>query len=76
VEEDKPLLGHLMWVVGQIAKQLDLKDGYRLVVNDGQHAGKMHPLNYYYRLDRIPSPSPYFRWGLIWLASWNKMKIH
>ncbi|KAL4443894.1 hypothetical protein ABPG75_011631 [Micractinium tetrahymenae] len=34
-EEDKPLLGHLMYVAAQVAKQEGLAQGYRVVVNDG-----------------------------------------
>lgn len=34
-EEDKPLLGHLMYVAAQVAKQEGLSQGYRVVVNDG-----------------------------------------
>lgn len=33
--DDKPLLGHLMWAAGHVAKLEGLGDGYRVVVNDG-----------------------------------------
>lgn len=36
-EEHKALLGHLMYVASLVARQLALKDGYRVVVNDGVH---------------------------------------
>ncbi len=34
-EEDKPLLGHLLWAAGHVARQEGLQAGYRVVVNDG-----------------------------------------
>eukprot|EP00347_Sterkiella_histriomuscorum_P017188 403350334 len=30
------LLGHLMWVVGHVAMQENLEEGYRVVINDGK----------------------------------------
>ena len=36
MEEDAPLLGHLMVVASKVAKKLGLADGYRLVVNNGK----------------------------------------
>ena len=41
--EDKELLGHLHLVAAKLAKQLDLKDGYRLVVNCKEQAGQTVP---------------------------------
>ena len=37
---DKELIGHLFTVVAQIARQLKLNDGYRVVVNNGRDAGQ------------------------------------
>ncbi|SHG01350.1 histidine triad (HIT) family protein [Microbulbifer donghaiensis] len=37
--EDKPLLGHLMWVAAELGRKLGL-EGYRLVVNNGRSAGQ------------------------------------
>ncbi len=37
---DKELIGHLFTVVAQIARQLKLNDGYRIVVNNGRDAGQ------------------------------------
>ena len=34
-ERHKVILGHLMWAASHIAKQENLEDGWRLVVNDG-----------------------------------------
>ena len=39
-EEDKSLLGHLMWVAGEVARQAGVADGFRLVVNNGEGAGQ------------------------------------
>jgi histidine triad (HIT) family protein len=38
--EDQALLGHLMLVVGKIAKQLGVSDGYRMIVNNGAGGGQ------------------------------------
>jgi len=38
--EDAALAGHLLLVVGQLARQLGLDGGYRLVVNNGFDAGQ------------------------------------
>lgn len=37
---DEALLGHLILVAKQIAHELKLDDGYRLVINNGAHAGQ------------------------------------
>ena len=39
-EEDAALLGHLVMVVHRLARQLQLDQGYRVVVNCGPHAGQ------------------------------------
>lgn len=39
-DKHKELLGHMMVTVAKIAKEQDLKDGYRLVINDGEAAGQ------------------------------------
>ena len=36
--EDKDLLGHLLLVAGDIARKLEVGDGFRLVVNNGAGA--------------------------------------
>ena len=36
----KDILGHLMWVTGEIARQLDIEDAYRVVINNGAKAGQ------------------------------------
>ena len=36
---DKELLGHLLWVAGEVARQEGLED-YRLVTNNGEGAGQ------------------------------------
>ena len=40
---DEPLLGHLHWVAAQLANQLGLADGYRLVVNCKEQGGQTVP---------------------------------
>jgi histidine triad (HIT) family protein len=40
VEGDKSLLGHLMWVAGEVARQAGVADAFRLVVNNGHAAGQ------------------------------------
>ena len=39
-EADEALLGHLMVVATKVATKLRLKDGYRLVVNNGRHGAQ------------------------------------
>ncbi len=39
-DADEQLLGHLLVVARQIAKQLQLTNGYRTVINCGQDAGQ------------------------------------
>ncbi len=38
--EDQDTLGHLMLVAGKIAKQLELDETFRLVINNGAKAGQ------------------------------------
>ncbi len=42
-EEDEALLGHLHVVAVRLAKQLNLNDGYRLVLNCKEHGGQTVP---------------------------------
>ncbi len=37
---DAPLLGHLCWVAHELAQQLGLADGYRVVINTGRDGGQ------------------------------------
>jgi histidine triad (HIT) family protein len=40
-KEHKALVGHLMWVASEVARQEGLvEDGYRIVINDGENAGQ------------------------------------
>ena len=39
-EKHASLLGHMLVVVAQIAKQEKLEDGFRIVVNNGKHGGQ------------------------------------
>lgn len=38
--EDKNLLGHLMFAVGEIARQEGIEDAFRLIINNGSDAGQ------------------------------------
>ncbi len=39
-DEDAQILGHLVLTIRKLAEQLNLDDGYRVVVNCGAHAGQ------------------------------------
>ncbi len=39
-DEDGPLMGHLLLVVRDLAAKLRLNDGFRVVVNTGEHGGQ------------------------------------
>ena len=39
-ESHAPLMGHLMHVANQVAKQLEVEDNYRIVINNGPDAGQ------------------------------------
>jgi len=39
-QQHRDLLGHLMWVAGEVARQAGVDDAFRLVVNNGQDAGQ------------------------------------
>ena len=38
--EDKALMGHLLWVAGEIARQKGIGEAFRLVINNGKGAGQ------------------------------------
>jgi histidine triad (HIT) family protein len=42
-DEDQPLIGHLWRVIRDLAQQLGLDDGYRVVVNCGRQGGQEVP---------------------------------
>jgi histidine triad (HIT) family protein len=42
-EDHAKLLGHMMKVVAQVAKEQGLTDGYRTVVNNGKHGVQTEP---------------------------------
>ena len=42
-QEDQLILGHLLLVAGQIAKQEGLSAGFRVVINHGQNGGETVP---------------------------------
>ena len=37
---DRALMGHLMWVAGEVARMAGVSDAFRLVVNNGKGAGQ------------------------------------
>ena len=39
-QDDRDLLGHLMWVAGEVARMVGVADAFRLVVNNGEAAGQ------------------------------------
>ena len=41
--EDQALLGHLLLKAGEIARQLKLENGFRLVINHGKDGGESVP---------------------------------
>ncbi|HVU09175.1 MAG TPA: histidine triad nucleotide-binding protein [Verrucomicrobiae bacterium] len=41
--EDEKILGHLLLKAAEVAKKLDLKGGYRLVINNGADGGETVP---------------------------------
>jgi histidine triad (HIT) family protein len=41
--DDHKLLGHLLLKAAEVAKKLDLKSGYRLVINNGVDGGETVP---------------------------------
>ncbi len=41
--DDQKLLGHLLLKAAEVAKQLDVKNGYRLVINNGADGGETVP---------------------------------
>jgi histidine triad (HIT) family protein len=41
--KDHPLLGHLLLKAAEVAMKLDLKNGYRLVINNGPDGGETVP---------------------------------
>jgi histidine triad (HIT) family protein len=39
-QEDRALLGHLLWAAGEIARNKGLAKGYRAVLNTGEDGGQ------------------------------------
>ena len=39
-EEDKALLGHMMLMVGEIAKKAGVDEAFRVIINNGEGAGQ------------------------------------
>jgi histidine triad (HIT) family protein len=41
--EDQAILGHLLLTAGQIARRLNLQNGFRIVINNGEDGGETVP---------------------------------
>ena len=41
--EDQVTLGHLLLTVGEVARKLQLTEGFRVVINNGPHGGETVP---------------------------------
>mgnify|MGYP003650830449 FL=1 len=41
--EDQSILGHLLLTAGNLAKKLNLAEGFRVVINNGPHGGESVP---------------------------------
>ncbi|NJL93585.1 MAG: histidine triad nucleotide-binding protein [Anaerolineae bacterium] len=39
-QEDVPLVGHMLWVAKQIAQQQGIRNGFRIILNNGPDAGQ------------------------------------
>lgn len=53
-EEDKELIGHLFCVIQQLASELGLADGFRVVTNNGLLAGQTVPHLHFHLLGGRP----------------------
>lgn len=42
-QQDAPLLGHLLLTAARVAEKLGLKNGYRIVINNGPDGGESVP---------------------------------
>ncbi len=57
--EDLPLLGHLQWVIRQLAREQGLSEGgYRVVTNVGRDGGQSVPHLHYHLLGGRPLSWP------------------
>jgi histidine triad (HIT) family protein len=43
MREDEAVLGHLLFVAGEMSRMLNLAQGFRLVINNGPHASESVP---------------------------------
>lgn len=75
-EANIPLLGHLMYVAGKIGRDTpELQEGFRIVINDGQH-GACRRVNMTQRRVpvRLPPAHPHPRWQAARLAAGHRLK--
>ena len=57
-DEDQHLLGHLALVIRNVAAQLGLSEGYRVVCNQGAHGGQTVPHLHFHLLGQRPLSWP------------------
>lgn len=57
-DEDRALMGHLCVVIGQIARDLELGNGYRVVTNCGVEGGQSVPHLHFHVLGGRPLKWP------------------
>lgn len=43
VSDDQALLGHLLLTAGEVARRLNLENGFRIVINNGSDGGETVP---------------------------------
>ena len=57
-DDDQAVLGHIWRVIRDLAKQLQLADGYRVVANCGRHGGQDVPHLHFHLLAGRPMKWP------------------
>ena len=55
---DQALLGHLLLTAAAVARQLELAQGFRVVINNGPHGGETVPHLHVHLLGRRPLAWP------------------
>jgi histidine triad (HIT) family protein len=56
--DDQAVLGHLLLTAGQMARKLNLGQGFRLVINQGPHGGESVPHLHVHLLAQRPLAWP------------------
>lgn len=55
---DKAVIGELIWVARKIAEKLDLEEGFRVVINNGEFGGETVPHLHVHLLGKRPLAWP------------------